>query len=94
MSPTLLVASDILARGRLIVIAGDGGEDLARVARAAADPAISVMVTRDGADWPATSPAHGRTPVAGAAAAYVCENGVCGLPIVSAEALAQEITSA
>ncbi len=94
MSPTLLTAADNMARGRLVVIAGDDGERLARIARAAADPAISAMVTRDGADWPAASPAHGRTPVAGAAAAYVCENGVCGLPIVSPDELQREIRRA
>ena len=93
MSPTLLVAADSLARGRLVVVAGEGGDALARIARACPDPGVAVIVTRDGADWPEGAPAHGRTAVAGQAAAYICENGVCGLPLTAPAALRDALRS-
>ena len=79
----------------MVVIAGDSGADaLLRAALATPDPAICVLRTKDGADWLPTSPAHGRTPVGGKAAAYVCRAMVCGLPATDVNALRAELSSA
>ena len=76
----------------MVVIAGDSGADaLLRAALATPDPAICVLRTKDGADWPTSSPAHGRTPVGSKAAAYVCRGMVCGLPVLEASALTRDL---
>ena len=95
LSPTLLAAADLLERAAVVVVAGEDGADaLVCAALASPDPATCVLRTRDGADWPETSPAHGRTPVDGKAAAYVCRAMVCGLPASDANALRAELSSA
>ncbi|MCB1537218.1 MAG: thioredoxin domain-containing protein [Rhodoblastus sp.] len=95
LSPTLLAAADLLERAAVVVVAGEDGADaLLRAALAAPDPAICVLRTKDGADWLPTSPAHGRTPVGGKAAAYVCRAMVCGLPATDVNALRAELSSA
>ncbi len=92
LSPTLLAAADMLERAAVVVLAGEAGADgLLRVALASPDPATCVLRTKDGADWPESSPAHGRTPVGGKAAAYVCRGMVCGLPLTDAAALANDL---
>jgi uncharacterized protein YyaL (SSP411 family) len=40
---------------------------------------------------PVGHPAHGKGPVGGAPAAYLCRRNVCGLPITDAEALIQAL---
>ena len=83
-SPTLLAAADLLQRGPVAIIAGPASDAhtgaLVGAALSAPDPAMSVLRTDDGTDWPAASPAAGRTPRNGTAAAYLCRNMVCGLP--------------
>lgn len=93
LSPTLLAAADMLERAAVVVVAGDNAAaPLLRAALASPDPAVCVLRTRDGADWPATSPAHGRVPIGDKAAAYVCRGMVCGLPLTDAAALARDLT--
>ncbi|MFT4098701.1 MAG: thioredoxin domain-containing protein [Rhodoblastus sp.] len=95
LSPTLLAAADTLERAAVVVVAGEDDADrLLRAALAAPDPAICVLRTKDGADWPQSSPAHGRVPLEGKAAAYVCRSMVCGLPAVDPQALRAALTSA
>ena len=93
LSPTLLAAADMLERAAVVVVAGDNAAaPLLRAALASPDPAVCVLRTRDGADWPATSPAHGRVRIGDKAAAYVCRGMVCGLPLTDAAALARDLT--
>ncbi|MFO1114836.1 MAG: hypothetical protein U1E28_04080 [Beijerinckiaceae bacterium] len=95
LSPTLLAASDLLEHARVTVVAGDeqsGSVALLHAALTSPDPAVCVL--RAGDDWPEGSPAHGRTPVDGKAAAYVCENLVCGLPTTEVAGLARALKAA
>ncbi|HYZ31611.1 MAG TPA: thioredoxin domain-containing protein [Crenalkalicoccus sp.] len=82
--PTLLGAADLLAEGALVVVAGDPADPrsqaLALTALAHPDPAVAVLRTPDGAALPEGHPAHGKGPVGGAPAAYLCRGGTCGLP--------------
>ncbi|MGE4481094.1 thioredoxin domain-containing protein [Acidocella sp.] len=81
-SPVLLAAADLLANAACVVVTG-GAEDLARVALAAADPAV--LVLRGGAGGDPAHPAHGKPD--DARAAYICRGNVCGLPVGDAESL-------
>ena len=97
LSPTLLCAADALERAKVAVIAGSAGQGadaLLSAALSSPDPTVCVLRTSDGADWPATSPAHARTPVAGQAAAYVCQSMTCGLPVTGAAEVAEALASA
>lgn len=79
----------------MTVVAGDeqsGSVALLHAALTSPDPAVCVL--RAGDDWPEGSPAHGRTPVDGKAAAYVCENLVCGLPTTEVAGLARALKAA
>ena len=90
----MLAASDLLERARVVVVAGtseQGAEPLLRAALGAADPAICVLRAEPGEDYPEGSPAHGRAPVNGMAAAYVCRDMVCGLPTTSADELTRDL---
>ena len=94
LSPTLLAASDLLERGQVVAVAGtaeQGAVQLLRAALSASDPTVCVLRAGPGDDWPATSPAHGRTIVDGRAAAYVCREMACGLPTTSADELARDL---
>jgi uncharacterized protein YyaL (SSP411 family) len=91
-APTLLAAADLLEAGTLVVVAGEkaAARDLLRSALTAPDPAICVL-RADGAALPPGHPAHGKTAPAGAAAAFVCRAGACGLPIADAATLAARL---
>jgi uncharacterized protein YyaL (SSP411 family) len=91
--PGLLAAADTLMNGASVVIAGapelPATQALLATALAAPDPAICVLRAPGSAAAPLadTHPAHGRAAPDGAAAAFVCRGGVCGLPVRSPEAL-------
>jgi uncharacterized protein YyaL (SSP411 family) len=90
-SPLLLAAADFLERAAVIVVAGDSEDPRAQAllatSLASPDPATCVLRTLDGADWPETSPGHGRAPLDGAPAAYLCRGSVCSLPVTTPQAL-------
>ena len=90
-SPLLLAAADFMERAAVVVVAGDANDErakaLASVALASPHPATCVLRTSNGADWPERSPGHGRAPVNGAPAAYLCRGSVCSLPVTTRDAL-------
>ena len=89
--PGLLLAADTLTEAATVVVAGDPADPaaaaLAAIALAHPDLATIVLRVPDGAALPGSHPAHGKGPVAGAATAYVCRNGTCGLPVSDPAAL-------
>jgi len=97
-APLLLAAADFLERASVVVVAGDPNGPAAAAllapALASPDPATCVLRTPDGTDWPEGSPGHGRTPVAGAPAAYLCRGSVCSLPVTAAQDLREVMSRA
>jgi len=90
--PTLMAAAGILEDGgSVVVIAGPNRErarQLSVVARASADPSMSVIATNGAAELPPDHPAHGKTAGPAGAAAFVCRGGVCGMPVSEPHELA------
>ncbi|MBM3566101.1 MAG: thioredoxin domain-containing protein [Alphaproteobacteria bacterium] len=89
--PGLLCAFEYLERPVHIVVAseGEGAAMLARAAHALAAPAKIVQCVTDGTRLPPSHPAHGKGPVNGRAAAYVCIGRTCGLPVTEPAELAR-----
>jgi uncharacterized protein YyaL (SSP411 family) len=88
--PTLLAAADLLEEAASVVIVG-GNERAAMLmatALSAPDPAIVVLRVADASSLPAEHPAHGKSPGAAGAAAFVCRRSVCSLPVADPAALA------
>ncbi|MDI3306999.1 MAG: thioredoxin domain-containing protein [Acetobacteraceae bacterium] len=89
--PLLLSAADLLTEGACVVVAGDPEDPAAQALALAAlshpDPAIALLRVRDSARVPHSHPAHGKGPVGGRPAAYVCRAGTCGLPVTDPAAL-------
>jgi uncharacterized protein YyaL (SSP411 family) len=75
-----------LAPVREVALAGDDVSALARVVRAGYFP--HVVLAGGAGDVPLL---HGRAPVDGQAAAYVCERFTCQLPLLSGEELAKAL---
>ena len=93
--PGILSAADLLEEAATVVIAGDPAdprvEQLAAPALRAPDSTVVVLRASRPDALPAGHPAHGKGPVAGAPAAYVCRRNVCGLPITDAAALSRSL---
>jgi uncharacterized protein YyaL (SSP411 family) len=93
--PSLLAAADLLEQGAAVVVAGDPADPAARALAEAAlahpDPALAVLRSPAPDALPPGHPAHGKGPVEGRAAAYVCRNGTCSLPVTDPEALAARL---
>jgi hypothetical protein len=93
--PGILSAADLLEEAATVVIAGDPAdprvEQLTAAALRAPDSTVVVLRASRPDALPAGHPAHGKGPVAGAPAAYVCRRNVCGLPITDAAALSRSL---
>ncbi len=91
----LLAARDGLDRGLQIVVAGARGtaetDALIGAVLAASLPDRVLTVVPPGGMLPDGHPAHGKGPVAGRAAAYICEGPTCSLPLTAPEALSQAL---
>jgi uncharacterized protein len=90
-SPLLLAAADFLERGIVVVLTGPGNDPsaiaLSRIALSSPDPATCVLRTNGASDWPANSPAHGKTLPGAVSAAYVCRGRTCSLPVTTVQEL-------
>lgn len=88
-APGLLCGFEYLENPTLIVVAGDGAgaDELLRAAHALPAPAKIIQRVAAGAALPPSHPAHGKGPVDGRAAAYVCVGRTCGLPVTDAREL-------
>jgi uncharacterized protein YyaL (SSP411 family) len=83
----LLRALDFhLAPTREVALVGDDLDELATVVRSDFRPHLVLAGGPEGADSPALM--EGRTTIDGHAAAYVCENFACQLPVAAPEELA------
>ncbi len=91
----LLCANEILQRGTQVVIAGDPADPAttALVRAAWAAPNLNRIIQQVGpdADLPEGHPAHGKGPVGGRPAAYVCVGQSCSLPLTEPQALAEAL---
>ncbi len=100
----MLAAADLLEEGASVVIAGAPGDpatqELLTVARAAPDPAVSVLRADAAASLPPSHPAHGkleprqdqgRSGQHPGPVAYFCRAGVCSLPISDPAELARRL---
>ncbi|MCW5712919.1 MAG: thioredoxin domain-containing protein [Bauldia sp.] len=72
----------------VIGTAAEGAAELVAAVRRAWRDAFVLLVRPGGVPLPDRHPAHGKTTVDGRAAAYVCRNGACSLPVTRAEELA------
>jgi uncharacterized protein len=93
--PTLLAAASLLEDAAVAVVAGapdlPAARALLRAALASPDPAVVVLRAPSAEALPLAHPAHGKTAPEGAAVAYVCRGGVCGLPVATPAALIQAL---
>ncbi|MDE2227597.1 MAG: thioredoxin domain-containing protein [Alphaproteobacteria bacterium] len=94
---TLLAARDALDHGLQIVIAGarDAAETeaLRAAVLAASLPNRVLTVLPAGSELPDGHPAHGKGPVDGRAAAYLCEGPTCSLPMTTPEELSAALAA-
>ena len=93
--PGVLAAADLLEEAATLVIAGDPtdphAQSLTATALRAPDPAVVVLRAPRPDALPEGHPAHGKGPLAGTPAAYLCRRNVCGLPITDAAIVQQEL---
>ncbi|MGH7115349.1 MAG: thioredoxin domain-containing protein, partial [Stellaceae bacterium] len=93
---TLLNNAELLAEPVQIVIVGEPGEAAFAALRHAVYsvslPNRVVFSLPAGQELPADHPAHGKRPIAGGAAAYVCIGPVCSLPLTDPEILVAKLS--
>ena len=97
--PALMIAFELLQTGVQVVIAGTesgsaAGADAEDLRRAVFDAGlVNRVVTHLAPDavLPSGHPAQGKGPVDGKPAVYVCVGETCGLPIIDAELLREEL---
>jgi uncharacterized protein YyaL (SSP411 family) len=87
---SLLNALDLYLAGAEIVVTGqgEGAEALLKAARALPHATAIVLHVPNPAKLPAHHPAGGKIATGGGAAAFVCRNQTCSLPVTEPEALA------
>ena len=87
--PTLLNAFEMLSNGEQVVVAGHNGDGRGLVDAALRAPgSLRVVIRTDGGDHILPGhPAHGKTPIDGKPAAYVCRAGTCSAPVFEPERL-------
>ncbi|WP_043643768.1 thioredoxin domain-containing protein [Caenispirillum salinarum] len=92
---TLLHGFEVLEDAVQVVIAGTGSAAgaLAEAALDAPAPGLILQRATDPAALPQSHPAHGKTPVDGQAAAYVCRGTVCSAPVTDAEDLRAQLAA-
>ena len=92
---TLLNASDFLDRALQVVIAGEPGaadtEALAAAAYSVSQPNRLLQHAPPGRSLPPLHPAQGKGMVEGRAAAYVCRDQTCSLPILEPDELREAL---
>ncbi len=95
--PGVLSAADTLEEAATVVIAGDPADPRAQsliaTALRAPDPAVAVLRAPQPEALREGHPAHGKGPVAGSPAAYLCRRNVCGLPITDPEMLSRSLSA-
>jgi uncharacterized protein YyaL (SSP411 family) len=87
---SLLNALDLYLAGAEIVVTGQGddAEVLLKAARSLPHANTIVLYVPDPAKLPAHHPAAGKIAAGGGAAAFVCRNQTCSLPVTEPETLA------
>ncbi|MGH6931297.1 MAG: thioredoxin domain-containing protein, partial [Dongiaceae bacterium] len=92
---TMLNNNELLQRAQQIVIIGARGAADTRALLAAVHgrslPNRILTVLAPGDELPAGHPAAGKSPIKGAATAYVCRGTTCSLPIVAPSGLSQAL---
>ena len=93
--PMLIMGNELLTHAVQVAIVGPAGDAatdaLAATARMAGEPHLVLQQVADGSALPDGHPAHGKTAVDGAPAAYVCRGTLCTLPITEPAKLAEEL---
>jgi len=91
--PTLLNAFELLSEGAQVVVAGPNGDGARLISAVLGAPStLHVLIRTDGENTHAPShPAHGKIPVDGKAAAYVCRAGTCSAPVTDEDALIAQL---
>jgi hypothetical protein len=94
---TLINSAEFAAAPVQIVIAGAADDaafaELRRAAYLVSLPNRVVLAAGADAALPADHPAHGKGPVDGRPAAYVCEGPVCSLPLTEPQALIDNLAA-
>jgi uncharacterized protein len=93
---TLINNAELAQNPVQIVLAGAAGEPLLALRRAVyavSLPNRIVQIAAPGTELPPTHPAHGKGPVGGRPAAYVCEGPVCSLPLTEPPTLIDKLAA-
>jgi uncharacterized protein YyaL (SSP411 family) len=89
-------ALDLLAPAQIVIVVPEGG-DAYELRRALADvslPSAVVQEIREGESLAPSSPAHGKTAIAGMPTAYVCIGPQCSMPVTEPAALVATVKEA